>query len=60
MHGMISRAGGLESLLNEYLGSTTYYYVVVGWIDRVLFAPAELRRVYREELDNRLSDSSIA
>lgn len=40
----------LVKLLNEYLSGTTYYYDVVCWLDRILFASPKIRRIYRQEL----------
>jgi hypothetical protein len=40
----------LEAFLARYLDGPTYYYNVVCWIDRVLYAPRPLREVYRDRL----------
>lgn len=40
----------LSVLLNNYLNGTTYYYDVVCWLDRILFAPSKIRRIYKQEL----------
>lgn len=44
----------LVSLLNRYLSGETYYYDVVCWLDRVLFAPKELSQGYKKKLIERL------
>lgn len=45
-----SAPGDVLRELNEYLGSETYYYDVVTWFDRCLFAPGRYRSAYREQL----------
>lgn len=40
----------LLELLNNYLAGSTYYYNVVCWLDRILFAPAKIRKIYKQEL----------
>lgn len=40
----------LSGLLNNYLDGTTYYYNVVCWLDKILFAPPKIRRIYKQEL----------
>jgi HEAT repeat protein len=40
----------LRSLLDDYLKSSYYYYNVVAWLDRVLYAPTPLRLTYRRQL----------
>ena len=42
--------GELESLLNEYMGKESYYYNVVTWLDRFLYAPPEFREMFRRDL----------
>ncbi len=39
-----------EDLLNRYIGEGAYFYDVVCWLDRYLFAPEPLRSLYREKL----------
>jgi HEAT repeat protein len=42
--------GDLQQFLDEYLGRGYYYYNVVTWLDRVLYAPMPLRAMYRKQL----------
>jgi hypothetical protein len=42
--------GDLEDLLDRYTSAGSYYYNVVFWLDRALFAPAYLRDLTRAEL----------
>lgn len=43
----------LVSLLKRYLGGKTYYYDVVCWLDRVLYAPTNLAQGYKKKLIKR-------
>lgn len=44
-----------ESLLDEYPNTQNfYYYNVVSWLDRLLYAPGNLRDVYTAKLKRRL------
>jgi hypothetical protein len=48
----------LESLLDEYPNTQNfYYYNVVSWLDRLLYAPSDVRDVYAAKLKNRLSSA---
>ncbi len=40
----------LESLFDEYVSQEHYYYNVVCWLDRILYAPALLRAPFRKKL----------
>jgi len=40
----------LELLLKKYLSSETYYYDVVCWLDRILYAPRNLSQGYKKKL----------
>jgi len=45
----------LVSLLEKYpTGSSTYYYNVVCWLDRILFSPEQLRGEYLKRLQAKL------
>lgn len=44
----------LKVILDEYLQSETYYYNVVCWLDRRLYAPNGLREWYRKQMTDRL------
>lgn len=44
----------LRDVLIGYLSRDTYYYNVVCWLDRVLYAPEPLRTAYRNELLRRI------
>jgi HEAT repeat protein len=41
----------LEELLNEYPGNETYYYNVVTWLDRILYAPSSLKEMFTRDLN---------
>ena len=43
----------LEQLLHQYLDKPSYYYNIVCWLDRILFAPPPLKDHFRRELANR-------
>ncbi len=43
----------LVPLLKRYLGGKTYYYDVVCWLDRVLYAPGDLAQGYTKKLIER-------
>ena len=43
----------LVSLLKRYLSGETYYYNVVCWLDRVLYAPGDLAQGYKKKLIER-------
>ncbi len=45
----------LEQLLQSYLAKSSYYYDVVCWLDRFLYAPSLLRAKFRDDLDSYLS-----
>ncbi len=48
----------LESLLDHYPTSQNYYYYnVVCWLDRILYATGDLRDVYVSELNQRFSST---
>jgi hypothetical protein len=44
----------LEELLVRYTGQPTYYYDVVCWLDRILYAPAQLREMFLRQLESEL------
>lgn len=44
----------LKVVLDEYLQSETYYYNVVCWLDRWLYAPKDLQEWYRGQMASRL------
>ena len=47
----------LYALLNSYFAGTTYYYDVVCWLDRILFAPSKIRSFYKENLLNKIKEN---
>lgn len=47
----------LPELLNNYLAGTTYYYNVVCWLDRILFAPSKIRSFYKKYLLNKIKEN---
>jgi hypothetical protein len=44
----------LERFLNYYLKSETYYYNVVCWLDRILYAPRSFKIMFRKQLSEKL------
>jgi hypothetical protein len=40
----------LQQILDEYPGDGTYYYNVVTWLDRSLYAPSPLKGMFAEDL----------
>jgi HEAT repeat protein len=46
----LSKRKQLIEILNSYLDGATYYYNIVCWLDRILFAPPKIRRIYKQEL----------
>ncbi|MFX0201269.1 MAG: DUF4062 domain-containing protein [Candidatus Hodarchaeota archaeon] len=44
----------LERFLNDYLKSETYYYNVVCWLDRILYAPRSFKIMFRKKLAEEL------
>jgi HEAT repeat protein len=40
----------LEELLKDYIGKETYYYNVVTWLDRILYAPSPLKNMFIRDL----------
>ena len=47
----------LETILNDYLGGTSYYYDVVCWLDRILYAPPALKLVFRKQIGEKLKEN---
>jgi len=43
-----------EKLLARYIRSPSYYYNVVVWLDRLLYAPDPFKEAYKGQLDRRL------
>jgi len=44
----------LEKLLDRYITQPTYYYDVVCWLDRILYAPAQLKAMFIRQLAKEL------
>ncbi len=44
----------LESLLIRYTSKETYFYDVVCWLDRILYAPDCLKAMYRQKLSRKI------
>jgi hypothetical protein len=42
----------VEAFLQQYVQADRYFYNVVCWIDRVLYAPGEFAEAYERELEN--------
>ena len=49
----------LEKLLNEYLSKGSYYYNVVTWIDRCLFAVGRYKEYYQNKLLSFLPNDEL-
>lgn len=49
----------LEQLLEQYALRPTYFFNVVCWLDRVLYAPLPLRDLYRRDLEDRLRPATM-
>lgn len=50
----------LEVLLNEYIAQDSYYYNIVTWLDRALYAPETVRTLYRSKLTAMLHEPRTA
>ena len=44
---------GLEATLTSYQGNETYYYDVVTWLDRLVYAPQRLRESFARKLGEK-------
>jgi hypothetical protein len=44
-----------EGVLARYLAQPRYYYDVVCWLDRILYAPDQLRQTYCAKLERELT-----
>jgi hypothetical protein len=44
----------LEQLLKDYLARETYFYSVVTWLDRLLYSPSPVRKVFHQKLEQVL------
>ena len=44
----------LTAFLDEYLSKGGYYYNVVCWIDRILYAPGNYRKMFNRELSSKI------
>lgn len=44
----------LAAFLDEYLSKGGYYYNVVCWIDRILYAPGNYRKMFNRELSSKI------
>ncbi len=52
---LVLREDELITVLNDYLTAEIYYYNVVCWLDRWLYAPNALKEYYQREITQRLS-----
>lgn len=43
-----------ENLLEQYLGSGVYYYNVVCWLDRIIYAPESLKQFFQSQMEEKL------
>jgi len=50
---------GLQGLLNDYLAPESYYYNIVTWIDRCLYAIGRYQVYYQSKLASFLSDDKL-
>ena len=46
----------LEKLLEDYISRERYYYNVVTWLDRYLFAPGHYGEFFRNQLSDKLTE----
>lgn len=44
----------LKQLLSRYIKRPNYYYNIICWLDRVLYAPPPLKQMYMQELEAKL------
>ncbi len=44
----------LRALLEECLHRESYYYNIVAWLDRLLYAPSPLKEMYSRELQENM------
>ena len=51
------QSADLEELLKEYIRKETYYYNVVTWLDRLLYAPSPLRDMFARDLERKARES---
>lgn len=47
----------LEQLLNRYTMPPRYFYDVVCWLDRILYAPARLGEAYKTQLSREIQNT---
>jgi hypothetical protein len=48
----------LEELLRKYTMPPRYFFDVVCWLDRILYAPTRLREAYRTQLSREILQST--
>lgn len=51
----VLKQDSLLDLLNRQFTKGKYFYNVVTWIDRILYAPEHLRRVFRRKLGDEVA-----
>ncbi len=44
----------LEDVLRKYSDQGSYFYNVVAWLDRLIYAPAPISNFYETELDRKM------
>ena len=44
----------LRALLEQCVRRESYYYNIVAWLDRLLYAPSLLREMYLRELQEKM------
>jgi len=49
--------GDLENLLGRYTSQKPYYYDVVCWLDRILYAPSRLKEMYQRKLGEQIFEA---
>jgi len=55
----ITPTENVERLLEHYALRPTYFFNVVCWLDRALYAPSPLRVLYRRDLEDRLRAATM-
>jgi len=54
MKELEQRRSSLEQVLDKYLENDSYYYNVVCWLDRILYAPRTFKMIFRKQLAAKL------
>lgn len=54
MKALKKKQAKLKNILDKYLENQTYYYNVVCWLDRIIYAPQIFKKLYRNQLLTKL------